>query len=451
MAATTPIEDYPTEVLNCPICQNGFRNPKMLPCLHTFCQQCLGESLDRSNIANGQGFLCPICHYECQVPKRGVQALPHNVFYETLQEYLARKGESPRKNGPPPRNLCDACDSGDVGDKKCIECDDWLCAQCVDLHQRVKVTRTHHLVTPTDLGSGGYDGLIKDSFEPLICGKHEEPLKLYCTEPSCLTPICTVCKTTLGHDGHRAIQLSDQAERDLHWVESLIDPTQASIDALHHRVANCRQEEKITATVKKKMHKEINQRLEEVLAGIVKQVSTYAEGLHEQVEKMAKDHKADLAVELESADLALKGMTNAHLCATSLVRFGRPEEVVAMGRSVCRRLEDFRRPASTAAPGWRHPRLHPAERLDEAEVEHIFGRLTFEGEVIRCVLLKTISTKLADDTKDVALSDIAVTEDNDIIVVDKDNKKVKVFDQDGQVGKCACTPKLEKRAEYNHK
>ena len=367
------------------------------------------------------------------MPKRGVPALPHNVFYETLQEYLAKKGESPQKNGKPPVNVCEACESGAVGVKKCIECDDWLCASCCDLHQRVKVTRSHHLVTPNDLNSGGYDGLIKDSFEPLICGKHEEPLKLYCTEMSCLTPICTVCKTTLGHDGHRAIELTDQARRDMNWMNSLLDNVQASINAVNLKIANVKQEEKITATVRKKMHKEINQRMEEVLAKIVKQVSSYAEGLHEEVETMAKTHKADLAEELENTDFTLKAMATAQVCATSLLQFGRPEEVVAMGRTICRRLEDFQRPLNTDAPGWRHPRLHPPEEMEDSKVAEAFGKLTFEGEVIRCVLVKTINTKLPDDVKDVALSDINVTEDNDIIVVDRDNKKVKVLDQEGQL------------------
>ena len=57
---------------------------------------------------------------------------------------------------------------------------------------QVKLTREHHLVTEADLLSGEYDDILKGTFDTLVCAKHDEPLKLYCTEPSCLTPICTV-------------------------------------------------------------------------------------------------------------------------------------------------------------------------------------------------------------------------------------------------------------------
>jgi len=80
----------------------------------------------------------------------------------------------------------------------------------VYLSWQVKLTKDHHLVTTGELESGKFDAMIKDSFEPLMCSKHGEPLRLYCTEASCCAPICTVCKTTTGHDTHAAIELTEQ-------------------------------------------------------------------------------------------------------------------------------------------------------------------------------------------------------------------------------------------------
>jgi len=83
---------------------------------------------------------------------------------------------------------------------------------------QVKLTKDHHLVTTAELESGKFDAMIKESFEPLMCSKHGEPLRLYCTEPSCSAAICTVCKTTTGHDGHAAIELTDQVFTSLHYT-----------------------------------------------------------------------------------------------------------------------------------------------------------------------------------------------------------------------------------------
>jgi len=84
------------------------------------------------------------------------------------------------------------------------------CVMGLVLLTQVKLTKDHHLVTTAELESGKFDAVIKESFEPLMCSKHGEPLRLYCTEPSCSAPICTICKNTQGHDGHTAIELADQ-------------------------------------------------------------------------------------------------------------------------------------------------------------------------------------------------------------------------------------------------
>lgn len=81
------------------------------------------------------------------------------------------------------------------------------------------MTKDHHLVSPEELETGQYDELIKESFEPLICSKHSEPLKLYCCDPLCQAPICTVCKTTSAHDQHEAVELTNQAKKEAKYIK----------------------------------------------------------------------------------------------------------------------------------------------------------------------------------------------------------------------------------------
>ena len=46
---------------------------------------------------------------------------------------------------------------------------------------------------------------------------------------------------------------------------------------------NLRQEEKITSQARKKIHKAINARMEEITETVVKQIAEYGEGLHQEV------------------------------------------------------------------------------------------------------------------------------------------------------------------------
>ena len=241
----------------CPVCQTEFTDPKILPCLHTFCEQCLENSLRQSNIQNGQAFLCPLCRSESKVPLGGVEALKTNIFYETLQEFVEKKTQAAQQT-------CDACESGAAAKRKCIECDDWLCTPCCNMHKKVKITRDHHIIERQELEAGRADELLKSSFEPLLCSTHNEPLKLFCTHIGCMAPICTVCKSTMGHDNHPAIRLEDQASREKIQIKSRMGSLANSTAALFTKIQSLKYDEKVTSHVRKKMHKVINTRLEEV-------------------------------------------------------------------------------------------------------------------------------------------------------------------------------------------
>jgi len=103
---------------------------------------------------------------------------------------------------------------------------------------QVKLTKDHHLVTTAELESGKFDAMIKESFEPLMCSKHGEPLRLYCTQPSCCAPICTVCKTTTGHDGHAAIELTAQVSL-IHVLGCSVRASRSGGLATSHHTDTC--------------------------------------------------------------------------------------------------------------------------------------------------------------------------------------------------------------------
>ena len=131
------------EFITCPVCTNAYSTPKVLPCMHSFCEECLKDCLNESDIGPGQSFLCPICKYQCVNPKRGVGAFPSNVFIETLFEFANRKA-SPAKAKEPPKPICEGCEDDIYAIKKCVECDDWLCPECVRMHGKVREMGINH-------------------------------------------------------------------------------------------------------------------------------------------------------------------------------------------------------------------------------------------------------------------------------------------------------------------
>ncbi|WAR01467.1 TRI13-like protein [Mya arenaria] len=58
------------EFLCCPICTEEYDDPRSLPCLHTFCQNCLADHIEANTrgIQVPKGFDCPKCHQFVDTP-----------------------------------------------------------------------------------------------------------------------------------------------------------------------------------------------------------------------------------------------------------------------------------------------------------------------------------------------------------------------------------------------
>src|SRR6218665_3287204 len=138
-ARSTPSENHLPAIddlfLVCRVCESDFRSPRLLPCLHSFCSDCLEDSLGRSQIEPGQAFLCPLCRTRCVVPGRGIRDMPANCLATALAEFL-RSRTTPEGVGHGGGGECGGCRKSSVA-KKCVECGDWLCDKCCDLHLKV--------------------------------------------------------------------------------------------------------------------------------------------------------------------------------------------------------------------------------------------------------------------------------------------------------------------------
>jgi tripartite motif-containing protein 56 len=57
------------EITNCAICLETLNIPKYLPCLHTFCENCIASHISTSfEKGNTASFDCPICRTSVSVP-----------------------------------------------------------------------------------------------------------------------------------------------------------------------------------------------------------------------------------------------------------------------------------------------------------------------------------------------------------------------------------------------
>ncbi|XP_070546073.1 E3 ubiquitin-protein ligase TRIM56-like [Ptychodera flava] len=203
------LEEIGEDFLCCTICLEQFKSPKILPCLHTFCQQCLVTLVEKTGSLN-----CPECRQQYQLPVGGVPAIKGNFFMSNLIEIFKQRLESIQGT----EIKCEGCQQN-TATHRCVECKHYLCDNCVRAHKNLPITRIHQLMT-----IGEYETAKSTSPVTLqaveYCNVHtENKIEFYCE--TCQVPVCTNC-TIVKHriPEHEHRYLKDAADEYLTELKS---------------------------------------------------------------------------------------------------------------------------------------------------------------------------------------------------------------------------------------
>ena len=65
MAQSSQLADNLEKQLECAVCLEQYKDPKVLPCLHTFCKTCLEGLLNKESVV--WKIVCPTCRADVEV------------------------------------------------------------------------------------------------------------------------------------------------------------------------------------------------------------------------------------------------------------------------------------------------------------------------------------------------------------------------------------------------
>ena len=146
--------------LSCPICLELFQDPVALPCMHSYCRNCLASIL-KSDIEDevtyfsyqehildkdtkGLVVQCPECRYLAVLDDGGLEKLPRNF---TLANIVAKYKKSVAEDNAEPCDLCDV-KSPTNAVKSCMQCKLSYCMQCLFFHPMKGTLAKHKMVDP---------------------------------------------------------------------------------------------------------------------------------------------------------------------------------------------------------------------------------------------------------------------------------------------------------------
>ncbi|CAI5444123.1 unnamed protein product [Caenorhabditis angaria] len=122
------------QLLTCPICLDRYKQPKLLPCQHTFCYPCLESCADTLH----RTLKCPECRAEHKVPYDGVKAFQSNytltgfleIHLQATPESAAEIEEYIHRYNLERCKICD--EKADC--EPCAHCDRKACKECRQTH-----------------------------------------------------------------------------------------------------------------------------------------------------------------------------------------------------------------------------------------------------------------------------------------------------------------------------
>ncbi|XP_019613525.1 PREDICTED: tripartite motif-containing protein 3-like [Branchiostoma belcheri] len=128
-AAPSSLGTHFKEELSCSICLELFTRPKVLPCGHIFCQDCLQDLASRQ-----LPLLCPICRLQVRPPPQGVAGLPDSHIIASLCERLQQQATLSEETREQQAQSASRCSFHPSEELKvyCTQCQVRVCDQCLE-------------------------------------------------------------------------------------------------------------------------------------------------------------------------------------------------------------------------------------------------------------------------------------------------------------------------------
>ena len=147
------------EEVSCSVCKCPFTEPKQLPCLHSFCLECL-NGIHRTS-PRQDAISCPECRKEIRIPGSGNPSeFPTNLRMNSLLNVVAIKE----------CNItgvkCGNCDKTSTNCFYCFQCWAFWCEDCISPHNLIRANKEHRVLAIKDFQDQDIEDVLK---RPAFC------------------------------------------------------------------------------------------------------------------------------------------------------------------------------------------------------------------------------------------------------------------------------------------
>ena len=283
----------------CSYCENSYQDPRILSCLHSYCLQCI----TKIHVQDTPSVTCPSCNHLTPVPIGGVASLPLNIRFKEgarQEQLLQRIISSP---------VCDSCEEdSSVSVAYCKDCDDLLCQDCWDMHQKMKISRSHTTIVTKDLKNRQIKRTpLFSAFSSEVCPKHKMEFGFYCQQ--CAVLVCGGCGFE-KHSNHSTsvLKISEQVA----WTkEEILQGT----ERLPEKMTQLKKTMNTIRETKKKLKackEKVDSIIQEAFCRLRQLIDQREKALLAESSKIAISKETRLSIQQESLQHLFESMNQCH-------------------------------------------------------------------------------------------------------------------------------------------
>jgi len=352
-----------TRVKECSICKDELKDPRLLPCVHSFCLKCLKQYC-RDKLP-GDDAPCPECRREFRIPKVGVAGLTVRTHdKEPDSSALCEACSSEQRDRPIPATVC------------CVDCSQKLCEKCSQPHLRMK--GGPHDVKPLD------EVPSKDQRGGHYCDKHKEQVKIYCSD--CQINVCSMCCLE-SHKAHAFERIDVVVQEFERSIDDKIKQVTSRIDSFHGVAAQLVTESSSLLDSTQEAESEIRKRGDELKQSLIRSTDRQVSDLLDKLQTLRSTAEKEVKAQADAVQLALTELESFRTSSLELTSKGSPSDITQAKSDVCDRanelLQEHVIPGEYHAPKFNFTPMNTEELLRDDQ--------NFIGHVVKVVVPGSIN------------------------------------------------------------
>ena len=337
------------EEITCSICGDLFTDPKTIPCLHTFCKQCIEKSIE-SNKKMASIVCCPLCR--TPLPRDDMSSVPTNFTINRLVEIFGKRKEAGESLAPR-ETKCSSCEEGLPAITWCIDCESSLCEHCNDAHQKMKAFKSHKTVPIEEIVKNP-KLVLSTPEKPKACKTHgKQALDLYCK--TCSSLICRDC-TLKDHprETHDFDFIDDVVDEEREEIKQATAPLERLLERVRNGIKRIEENDKEID-----IESEANRRkIRGAYGEVYKLLQQQEEEALEKVNTIKMSLKKTLAMQKDNANFMESQLVSCVEFSNDAISTNRTRQLLTYKNSIIDRVEDLTKQVE-------HASIDPECRADD--------------------------------------------------------------------------------------